>query len=1148
MKSIIILQRKMIGLLKDAEIIKNIILSNGLECLIVSKDDYKTHEHKMYKIKIFIEHLQTNYLQFVQSEFTCFIPNVELLEEWDMKFLKYVDYIICKNKQTYTFFEKENIEKERLVYTKFTSPDNYVSGKKQYSLFGHFAGTSSFKGTKELLECWIEYNGFLDIDPNIKLIIVRKISGWNSIDKVLSSYIKTLPFKKTDIPFKNGLSYINIILYDYLEEKEYNEITNYSGVHICPSLAEGFGHYINEARAKKAIVITTNAEPMNELIVNKNLLLDIEKTKNISEFNNQYAYKSSIQAHFFDKKDLLNKIKYISSLSEKDKIKIGNENNHLYKKDDLYFNNTFSKLIQKIQNTTMSTSNVFDKIYKYKRWSFNENPLSGEGSTLEATKETIKIIDNVIKKYNIKSIYDSACGDMTWMPYLLKLHPDIHYIGGDVSEYVINMNKKRDGLKKYEFKVIDFSKDIIPKVDLILCRDVIQHLNSNSVLQGLHNFSKSNSKYLLITNYLKTTKEKSQETILSGYTNYINLYLEPFNLPKANECFDEKFDDKFLCLWKLPLLSKKEIDLSDYEKKIYSQNGEDGILEKIFEIISTTNKYYVEFGVENGDERNTRYLMEKYKWEGLLMDGGYSNEKINLKKEFITKNNINYLFEKYNVPNEFDLLSIDIDYNDWYVLEAILSKQKFKPRVISMEYNASLHLEDKIVIYDPNYMWEWNMSDYFNSSLYSIHTLLQKYNYTIVYCENKGVNLFAIHNSISIDIFKNSGNIHLLYKPPLYGLKKVGHKKDSYKRHYLTSTEALKHTYNHYDYSLIDNIVYFSDLLTNKKFNKKFDIHSYISSLGIYNNKILYVYFVNSLIKHYKTKLEKPVNSKEFTIQFNNKQYYVSTHLNDSVIFKKLTNGYFYEIYNTFIISTFASKDDIFIDVGANIGSMTLPISSMVKTIISFEPFNETFTILDYNKKRNNLNNVILYNNSVGHTNMITTLSDKITDFNINNNYKKVVKTITKTKKLNYGAIQLGKDGQETEMVTIDSLKMPRVDFLKVDTEGSETLVFFGAKETIIKHKPIILFEHNWQTITKEMIDSMKISDDVLSFNILDFCKELGYDTIIESNKEDFFLIPDHRKQIHENPYVKLKKVNKISLPDNHKKYKNLYKYIKPKW
>ena len=53
MKSIIILQRKTIGLLKDAEIIKNIILSNGLECSIVSKDDYKTHEHKMYKIKIF---------------------------------------------------------------------------------------------------------------------------------------------------------------------------------------------------------------------------------------------------------------------------------------------------------------------------------------------------------------------------------------------------------------------------------------------------------------------------------------------------------------------------------------------------------------------------------------------------------------------------------------------------------------------------------------------------------------------------------------------------------------------------------------------------------------------------------------------------------------------------------------------------------------------------------------------------------------------------------------------------------------------------------------------------------------------------------------------------------------------------------------
>src|ERR1700722_3810434 len=105
------------------------------------------------------------------------------------------------------------------------------------------------------------------------------------------------------------------------------------------------------------------------------------------------------------------------------------------------------------------------------------------------------------------------------------------------------------------------------------------------------------------------------------------------------------------------------IDLREYEKRVFSQNGEDGVLEAIFNTIGKTNQYYVEFGVESGAECNTRYLKDRYHWKGLLMDGGYQNESINLRKEFITAENINALFQKYDVPKQFDLLSIDIDFN-----------------------------------------------------------------------------------------------------------------------------------------------------------------------------------------------------------------------------------------------------------------------------------------------------------------------------------------------------------------------------------------------------------------------------------------------------------------------------------------------------
>lgn len=94
------------------------------------------------------------------------------------------------------------------------------------------------------------------------------------------------------------------------------------------------------------------------------------------------------------------------------------------------------------------------------------------------------------------------------------------------------------------------------------------------------------------------------------------------------------------------------MNLNNFEQKIWSQNGEDGITMKLIELLDINEqKFYVEFGVENGNECNTKILRE-LKWDGLIMDGGYENKNINLQKEFITKENINELFKKYNVPKK----------------------------------------------------------------------------------------------------------------------------------------------------------------------------------------------------------------------------------------------------------------------------------------------------------------------------------------------------------------------------------------------------------------------------------------------------------------------------------------------------------------
>jgi hypothetical protein len=242
------------------------------------------------------------------------------------------------------------------------------------------------------------------------------------------------------------------------------------------------------------------------------------------------------------------------------------------------------------------------------------------------------------------------------------------------------------------------------------------------------------------------------------------------------------------------------INLEFYEKKIFSQNGEDGIVQKLIDCIyknDNTDKYFVEFGVENGIECNTRILRELYKWNGLQMDGSNENDNINLRKEFITRENIINLFQIYNVPKKINLLSVDIDFNDFYCLYEILTK--YNCDIIICEYNAT-HLphEDKIVIYNDNYVWD--NTNYFGASLLSLYKLANYFNYSLVYCDNRGVNAFFVNKDIIKNKhlnFKDCNNINNLYKKPSYGFgPNGGHSYDSLNRKYITFDDYIQYKTN----------------------------------------------------------------------------------------------------------------------------------------------------------------------------------------------------------------------------------------------------------------------------------------------------------------------------------------------------------------
>jgi hypothetical protein len=192
--------------------------------------------------------------------------------------------------------------------------------------------------------------------------------------------------------------------------------------------------------------------------------------------------------------------------------------------------------------------------------------------------------------------------------------------------------------------------------------------------------------------------------------------------------------------------------MKQYEKKVYSQNGEDGIIAHIFDKIGTTNKVAVEFGVSqgmSGAEANTRLLTDSG-WKLFWFD---LNNNIDLPVNsvftqiMLTKDNIVNEFLRLQIPFEFDLLSIDVDSNDYHLREAL---SVFRPRVYVIEYNGSIP-PDVPYIMPHNINYEWTMwKTNFGASLLSYTEQAERLGYDLVYCDSQGVNAFYIRKDINV--------------------------------------------------------------------------------------------------------------------------------------------------------------------------------------------------------------------------------------------------------------------------------------------------------------------------------------------------------------------------------------------------------------
>lgn len=200
--------------------------------------------------------------------------------------------------------------------------------------------------------------------------------------------------------------------------------------------------------------------------------------------------------------------------------------------------------------------------------------------------------------------------------------------------------------------------------------------------------------------------------------------------------------------------------LSQAEFRVFSQWGEDGIIQRLIQEVAIDRRIFVEFGVQDYQESNTRFLLMHDNWAGMVIDGDQGNIdrirqdeifwRYNLKTEcaFVKRDNINDLLKNNGIVGDLGLLSIDIDGNDYWVWEAI---EAVRPRIVVVEYNARFGPHRAVTVpYDPGFTRagaHYSMI-YYGASLPALVSLGTRKGYDFVGANSAGNNAFFVRQDL----------------------------------------------------------------------------------------------------------------------------------------------------------------------------------------------------------------------------------------------------------------------------------------------------------------------------------------------------------------------------------------------------------------
>jgi hypothetical protein len=205
-------------------------------------------------------------------------------------------------------------------------------------------------------------------------------------------------------------------------------------------------------------------------------------------------------------------------------------------------------------------------------------------------------------------------------------------------------------------------------------------------------------------------------------------------------------------------------DLSKVEFRVFSQWGEDGIIEWLAEHVAVPNERFIEFGVETFREANCRFLMQNRNWKGLVFDGNaaymaalaaeslFWMHDLTAKATFITAENIDELIREAGFDGPLGILSIDVDGNDYWIWEAIASVD---PAIVVCEYNPILGDTRAIAVpYDPAFRrFDAHYSGlYFGTSIAALKLLASRKGYAFVGTNQNGINAFFVKNNLATPV------------------------------------------------------------------------------------------------------------------------------------------------------------------------------------------------------------------------------------------------------------------------------------------------------------------------------------------------------------------------------------------------------------